>query len=93
MTIADTPRETRQPCLPTDQELSLGDQIKFLVYGHNLDDVAGCAIGLVMNCVALKADDRSDALRILDSLYIEMRKAIARDYDEMVATADQAREQ
>jgi hypothetical protein len=39
-----------------------------------------------MNCVALKADDREDALRILDSVHVEMRKAIARDYDEMVST-------
>jgi hypothetical protein len=71
---------------PTDQELSLADQIKYVVYGHKLDDVAGCAIGLLMNCVALKADDREDALRILDCVHVEMRKTVARDYDEMVST-------
>jgi len=93
MTTADTSNETRPRSSPADQEMSLGDQIRFVVFGHNLDDVAGCAIGLLMNCLALKADDKQDALRILDTLHGEMRKALARDYDEMVATMDQQPEQ
>jgi hypothetical protein len=70
------------------QKLSLPEQIKFTVLGHGLDDVAGCAVGLLLNCLAIKGNNKQEALRYLDLLYVEMRKAFERDYDSMVTTME-----
>jgi plastocyanin len=84
MTIDDTSLERRQPCSPADQELSLGDQIKYVVYGHPLHDVAAVAVGLLMNVAVQITADKEEALRFLRSTLAKMHAVVDRDYDEMV---------
>jgi plastocyanin len=86
MTIADTPRETRQPCLPADQEISLGDQIKYVVYGHPLHDVAAVAVGLLMHVSVQLTKDKEEALRFLRQTLTKMHATVDEDYDEIASS-------
>jgi plastocyanin len=93
MTIDDTSLERRQPCSPADQELSLGDQIKYVVYGYPLHDVAAVATGLLMHVSVQITKDKEEALRFLRHTLSQMHVVVDRDYEQIASDARQLPEQ
>jgi hypothetical protein len=93
MTIEDTSRETRQPCSPADQEISLADQIKYVVYGHPLHDVAAAATGLLMIYVVQQTKSKEEALRLLRHTLSQMHVVVDQDYEQLVSDLQRPLEQ
>jgi hypothetical protein len=77
--------ETPSPsCSPQEQEVSLLDQIKYVVEGHRIDDVAAVAMMLLTRAVVQVSESKFEAMQALSKLGDKMAVIVDRDYDELI---------
>lgn len=74
-------------------EPSFLDQIKFACIGQKLNDVGDAAIGMLMNVVIQKTDNKKQALHYLGLTCLKMAEVIDRDYADIVASMETFEEQ
>lgn len=72
-------------------EMTLLEQIQWVLVGHRLEDVAQVAIALLIESAVQPSASKAQALRILDGIYINTACEINEHYDEMRGNAKTVR--
>lgn len=71
------------PTQAHDQEVTLLDQIRWVVAGQQVDDVLTVAMMLLVECVVQKSANKATALKAWDAIYAMMADEIDGGYDNL----------
>jgi hypothetical protein len=66
-----------------DAEVTLLDQMKWVTFGHQVDDVLLVSMALLMQCVVQRTSSKDAALDFWAALSLQAAAEIDRDYDGM----------
>lgn len=70
------------PSMPPndDAEVTLLDQMKWVTFGHQVDDVLLVSMALLMQCVLQRTRSKDAALDFLAAISLQMAHEIDKDY-------------
>lgn len=66
-----------------DTEVALLDQIKWVTFGHPVDDVLLVSLALLMQCVVQRTKNKDAAIDFWAALSLQTAAEIDRDYEAM----------